>query len=86
MSGIASILPQPASTEAVLSIDMPEAGTATVEIVNSLGQTVEILNGVVLSAGTQTISLPVSALANGTYTVVISSGDLRISAPMVIRK
>lgn len=86
MSGIASILPQPASTEAMLSIDMPEATTATVEIVNGLGQIVEVLNSVVFSAGTQTVSLPVSALANGTYTVVISSGDLRISAPMVIRK
>jgi len=86
MSGVASILPQPASTEAMLSIDMPEAATATVEIVNGLGQTVEVLNSVVFSAGTQTVSLPVSALANGTYTVVISSGDLRISAPMVIRK
>jgi len=70
----------------MLSIDMPEATTATVEIVNGLGQIVEVLNSVVFSAGTQTVSLPVSALANGTYTVVISSGDLRISAPMVIRK
>jgi len=83
---IANVVPQPATTEAMLSLNMPEAAVVTIEIVNSLGQTVEILQGVVLVSGTQSVSLPIAGLSNGAYTVVLTSGDLRIVAPMVIRK
>jgi hypothetical protein len=85
-SASASVVPQPASSEAMLSVVLPEAGVATVEIVNSLGQSVDVLQNVALVVGNQTLSLPVATLANGSYTVIITIGESRFSAPMVIRK
>jgi hypothetical protein len=85
-SASASVVPQPASSEAMLSVVLPEAGVATVEIVNSLGQSVDVLQNVALVVGNQTLSLPVATLANGSYTVIITIGESRFSAPMIIRK
>lgn len=85
-SSVATVVPQPAGTEATLQIAMPESAVATIEIVNNLGQVVEVLNNVVLNAGSQALALPVSGLANGTYTVVVVSGETRLSTSMVVRK
>jgi hypothetical protein len=85
-NGVITITPQPVTTEARLSIELSEGGLATIEIVNNLGQVVDVRSNVTVISGTQMLNLPVTGLANGTYTVVVTIGEMRLTVPMVIRR
>lgn len=83
---MASVTPQPVGAEATLNVSLSESVVANIEIVNNLGQVVDVISNVAIQSGSQTVALPVSALANGTYTVVIVAGEMRLTTSMVIRK
>ena len=78
------IAPNPASTTARYSFNIGNANAA-VELFDLDGKLVRTLyNGTV--GGSMTLDIDVTSLANGTYTVVLRSGDQVYTTPLHVRK
>ena len=70
----ASLAPNPANDNTVLSWTLPVAAAVSVEIRNSLQQVVATpINAQAFSAGANTLPLSVGMLSNGTYSVRITA-------------
>lgn len=70
----ASLAPNPANDNTVLSWTLPVAASVSVELRNSLQQVVATpINAQAFSAGANTLPLSVGMLPNGTYSVRITA-------------
>ncbi|TNC94230.1 MAG: hypothetical protein FD121_1617 [Gallionellaceae bacterium] len=83
---IGNVSPQPATSNASVTVTMPVAATATVEIIDASGARVAQINDVQLSAGPQPIDIPVNTLVSGAYTVVVTTNGTTLTTPLVIRR
>lgn len=63
--------------ELMISVDLPSAGMAEIDILDTSGRQVRRLFGARLAAGTQRLRADVRDLAPGAYVVQLRSGDLR---------
>jgi hypothetical protein len=83
---IEGVTPNPVVTTSQVSITMPEAGTATIRLIDASGRQVAILHSGELAAGTTPVSLDASLLASGSYTVVAESNGQSATATVTISK
>lgn len=79
------IAPNPVSTKAGVSINAPFAGKGVLELVNSLGVVVYKEN-ISINAGTNSMELPVSNLANGTYIVTVTINSKSLRQSLIVNK
>lgn len=70
---VGNLYPNPANSETFMNIELKKASRINVNIINAVGQVVYSQN-LNLQAGKQLISLPVSGLAQGIYTLTLT-GD-----------
>jgi hypothetical protein len=80
------VYPNPASTTAVVDIDLKKNAMVDISIVNTLGETVSVPNSVLLNAGEHSIKMPVSHLADGLYFVKVSVEGNVSTVPLSIAK
>jgi acid phosphatase len=71
-----SVFPNPASKQLTVQVNTVTANTATLQIVDILGRTV-YQQKTILNAGINTISLPITTLAKGSYTVVVNGQTIQ---------
>ncbi len=70
---VGNLCPNPANSETFMNVELKQASRITVNIINAVGQIVYTQN-FNLPAGKQLISLPVTGLAQGMYTLTLT-GD-----------
>ena len=80
------VYPNPSSTMATIEMDLKENAMVTVSIVNTLGETMTEPNSVLLSAGINSVKMPVSTLADGLYFVKVAVNGQISSIPLSIVK
>ncbi|MEL6718954.1 MAG: T9SS type A sorting domain-containing protein, partial [Bacteroidota bacterium] len=76
--------PNPFSAETLISFDLPEAGTATVRIVDALGQTVFELEEEFVAGENEIFFDEGNNLASGIYFLQIESAKLNASHTMIV--
>ncbi|MFT7113742.1 MAG: photosystem II stability/assembly factor-like uncharacterized protein [Candidatus Azotimanducaceae bacterium] len=79
-----SFSPNPASTSVVISADLVEASTITIEVYDLSGKVVKQLNAGNFAAGVQKITLNVSDLNEGVYLTRMIAGNKMSSGKLVI--
>lgn len=72
--GAVQVVPNPASGEAHVVLDLRSGGRARITVLNMLGQEVVVLADGPLAAGAHRLPVPVDALARGVYTVRVQQG------------
>lgn len=83
---IGSALPTPSSTKAILPISIGRAGDVTIAIYDLDGARVGRQDLGTLEAGDYTPALDLSGLANGVYSCVVTTGDIRMTRKIVIAR
>jgi PKD repeat protein len=78
------IYPNPTSGKAVLTMDFNQAYDVTLELVNTLGQTVWTQQPGFIQ--NKTIEIDLAKLADGVYTLYINAGQYRFAKPIVLEK
>lgn len=78
------IHPNPARSEARISLNMAAAGEASLEVVDARGDLVRRIPLGRLDAGSYERSIPVEGLPEGVYTVIIRAGDQSVVRRMVV--
>lgn len=82
---IVSVTPNPASTEAVLTIDAARAMTVHVELVSMDGASTPMLSNVAVEPGAgRQLVVPVGAAANGSYQLMLRAGAVRVAVPFTV--
>ncbi|MCM1041859.1 MAG: Omp28-related outer membrane protein [Bacteroides sp.] len=84
MSCNASIVPNPANNQSVLSFELTAAQNVRVRVMASNGACALDLGSMSLGAGKQNIELPVSKLAEGLYFVQVSGKNLNLIQKLMI--
>lgn len=80
-----NVAPNPANTEANITVSSVHNTTAKVSIINTLGQVV-YSNSVSLTSGTNTIALDVKEYAVGVYNVVVESDNTSVTRKLTVSK
>ena len=83
---IESVTPNPVVSQSVVSVSLPQAGMATVRLVDMAGRQVAVIHNGELAQGTNTVNLEAANLATGTYTVVVESMGQTATAPVTIQR
>lgn len=78
--------PNPFNPSTTISVDLPEAGWASLRIYNVLGQEVEVLIEGHKDAGSYNVVFNASHLSNGLYIYVLEAGTFRGSKTMLLLK
>lgn len=82
---IVSVTPNPASTEAVLTIDAARAMTVQVDLVSMDGTTTTVVSSVSVEAGAgRQLIVPVGAAASGSYQLMLRAGAVRVAVPFTV--
>ncbi|WP_412068129.1 M4 family metallopeptidase [Rubrivirga sp. IMCC43871] len=71
--------PNPARSEATILVDMPEAGSARVVVLDLLGREVSVPHNGTLDAGRTPVSIAVETLPAGVYVVVLDTDGRRLT-------
>ena len=79
-------MPNPASSDATLLLQLPATDHFRVRLVNALGQQVALLLDEVRSAGSYGISVPIDGLPAGTYFVQVIGGGISETCPLIVRE
>lgn len=80
-----SVMPNPATADALLVVGVPSTARYTVEVMNPLGQVLHAFSTKLLDQGTNQLALPMEGLAAGTYTVSVSDENGMRSTLRVVR-
>jgi hypothetical protein len=80
------VYPNPASSMAVVDMNLTENALVNISVVNALGQTVVEPQDNLLNAGEHTVKVPVSNLSDGLYYVKVVINGQTSSAPLSIVK
>ena len=83
---IESVTPNPVVSQSVVSVSLPQAGMATVRLIDMAGRQVAVIHNGELPQGTSTVNLEAANLATGSYTVVIESQGQTATAPVTINR
>lgn len=87
MTGISKVTPNPVVNEAMITFGMREAGHVKIDIIDPLGNLVEVVTDAYVSAGSRDIVWRnTDNLASGTYTVRLTSGSVTSTQQMVLVK
>ena len=78
------ILPNPMSNSGVVSFSLPAASAVSLKLYNTLGQLVETVYDGFKTAGVHEFTLNAQNLPQGTYFLVLKTGDFRTSRSIVI--
>ena len=79
-----TVAPNPFSGVAKMTFEMPEAGEASIQVFNTMGQKMaEPMPRKWLEAGQQTVDLEAVGLPSGSYFVVLQTSEKRISRAVV---
>ncbi len=74
---LGALYPNPLTADALtVRFEMPESGTARVEVIDVLGRTVAVLADGLQAAGPQTAAFDASGLPSGVYFVRLRAGDV----------
>jgi hypothetical protein len=82
-----SLFPNPMTSNTRLAFNMPERGSVTVELFNTVGQKMKtVYSGVVI--GEQAVNIPAEGLANGLYfvTLNINQGERIITERLIVNQ
>ncbi|WKZ77276.1 MAG: T9SS type A sorting domain-containing protein [Candidatus Kapaibacterium sp.] len=83
---IESVQPNPVRTTAVVTLQLADAGTADIAVVDMQGKTVARLYSGTLPQGISTVDLSAAPLASGTYTVVATVNGQTVTTTISIVK
>lgn len=78
------LYPNPATNSATLKLNMQESSDIHIKLTNSLGAVVYVQNGMKLSSGLHTISLPTESLSSGIYFLQLQVGQRTIQARVAV--
>lgn len=78
-TGLLSLIPNPASTNVMVTSRYSQAGAHTISVIDLLGNTVITITGQHLAQQIMEIPLDISGLATGMYTVVLTAQNERSS-------
>lgn len=81
-----NVYPNPSDENVNLNFDLSTAGNVSIEIVNSVGEQVSVLNLGELTTGNYARALNTDALASGTYFVRLKTGESVLTKRIVITK
>ena len=82
---IRMITPNPARTEATLTLAADRQMTVDVELVSVDGSVTQLQQGITVDAGSDSrIALALDAVASGVYQLVVRSGSTRIAVPFTV--
>lgn len=83
----ASLFPNPANSNSVLEIDVPETGKVQIELYNQLGQRIKTVFSERLLKGNHRISLTgkVDKLPAGSYLLTVQQAGVNVSVKMIIQ-
>ena len=81
-----NIFPNPTNGITTVNFNMPQAGNASIEVINAIGQRVELVKQGNFAAGTQNVEFDATNYSNGVYFVKISSGDNTSTQRLVVVK
>ncbi len=81
---ISGIYPNPANGIANLKVNLFNAADVSVQVVNSLGQTVELISSQKLPNGTNVITFDVSDYTAGMYFVKVTAGNSSASSSFMV--
>ncbi|MDZ4745989.1 MAG: hypothetical protein SGJ05_08300 [bacterium] len=80
------VMPQPASNAGGFTFSLPTTSVVRIEIINTVGERMALLANESFSVGTHDVDVPVSNLANGYYTIVITSDAGQATTPLVVQR
>ncbi len=76
--GAIHLFPNPASSMARISFNLPNSSDVTITIYNAAGMLVRTENRSMMTAGKQEADIDVEMLANGIYMVELSTGEMKL--------
>jgi len=76
---LGEILPNPSSTESKLSLVLSNSTNLTIEVFNSVGTKMMTLINGTKNAGSYELIIPTRELPQGSYTIVLTSGEVMIT-------
>ncbi|PCH95182.1 MAG: hypothetical protein COB85_04775 [Bacteroidetes bacterium] len=82
----AELYPNPANEVAFVKLQMKKSAEVKVEVRNMIGQVVDLVSSVVLSAGSHTLTIDTSEFGEGLYFVNIYTGEDSITKKFVVTK
>ncbi len=83
---LGEILPNPSSIESKLSLSLSNTTDLTIEIFNMAGSKVSTLLNGTKNAGNYELVIPTRELAQGTYTIIMTAGDVVITRQLNVVK
>ena len=83
--GVSQTFPNPAVDKAYFTVDVNDASSFTVTMVNMVGQVVYQKDLGRLNAGTNRVELPVAGLQSGMYLYTVTDGKGSVTNRMVVR-
>ncbi|MDP4198303.1 MAG: choice-of-anchor D domain-containing protein [Bacteroidota bacterium] len=78
--------PNPTNGKADVIVTMPSQAKVTIALLNLQGSVVRTIYNGALNTGNNVVSLDARDLASGTYFVVLTSGDIRLTREMILSK
>jgi len=82
---VGDVYPNPADISAKLGVELKNTSNLKVEVLNSLGQVMEVITNDTYPAGQHTIDINTSELESGMYICRISAGNSTITKQMLVR-
>ncbi len=83
---LGEILPNPSSTESKLSLVLSNSTNLTIEVFNSVGTKMMTLVSGIKNAGSHELIIPTRELPQGSYTIVLTSGEVMITRQLNVVK
>lgn len=81
---VTMVTPNPATTSVRVAVSSEREFIGTVSLLSMDGREILLLADQRILAGTQTIELPLSDVAGGSYRIVIRNGNAQVAAPLMI--
>jgi flagellar hook assembly protein FlgD len=88
VTSLNSVSPNPVTTSANIEFTLTRSESVSFELIDVLGNVVEVINSGNYQAGTHTIDWKVanSGIVSGTYTIRMKAGNVSSSMPVVLVK
>jgi hypothetical protein len=81
---VTMVTPNPATTSVKVAVSSEREFVGTVSLLSMDGREILLVADQRINAGTQTIELPLSDVAGGSYRIVIRNGNAQVAAPLMI--
>lgn len=83
---LGEILPNPSSSESKLSLSLSNTTDMTIEVFNMAGSKVMTIFSGTKNSGTHELIIPTRELAQGSYTIILTAGDVVITRQLNVVK